>query len=148
VVGSLRVEANGAGVIGDVIFGDPASFRYAAALPLQSEKFTRAVFSQVANVAPFFTGLAIYNPGTVAAQVTIEVYNATGALAGQATVPVGAGQRISRLVSQLVPATASQAGGYVSIRSTQAIIAQQLFGDNGSNFLSAVPPTIVPPAPQ
>ena len=143
MVGSLRVEESGPGVIGDVIFGDPASFRYAAALALQSEKFTQAVFSQIANLAPFFTGLAIYNPGTVAAQVTIEVYNATGVLAGQASVPVGAGQRISRLVSQLVPATASQAGGYVNIRSSQPIIAQELFGDTGSNFLSAVPPTVV-----
>ena len=37
VVGSLKVESDGPGVIGDVIFGDPLAFEFAAALPLQSQ---------------------------------------------------------------------------------------------------------------
>jgi len=33
VIGSLRVESDGNGVIGDVIFGDPVNFGFAASLP-------------------------------------------------------------------------------------------------------------------
>ena len=59
VVGSLRVEADGPGVIGDVIFGNP-TLSSAAALQLQSKPFLEAVFSQVANTDQFFTGLALF----------------------------------------------------------------------------------------
>ncbi|MBI3939538.1 MAG: choice-of-anchor D domain-containing protein [Acidobacteria bacterium] len=142
-VGSLRAEANGDGVIGDVIFGDPTTFNYAAALPLQTQPLTRAIFSQVVNLPPLFTGLALYNPGTTAAQVTIEVFSAQGALIDQAGLTIRAGERVSKLVSQFAPSTAGQAGGYVSLRSTEPVIAQQLFGNYGLTFLSAVPPTIV-----
>ena len=72
VVGSLRIEADGPGTIGDVIFGDPLAFTYAASMPLQAQKFTKAVFSQVANALGFFTGLAFYNPNAEAADVTIK----------------------------------------------------------------------------
>lgn len=142
-VGSLRVEANGGGIIGDVIFGDPTSFNYAAALPLQTQPFTQAVFSQVVNLPPLFTGLALYNPGASVAQVTLEVFNAQGSLIGQASLTVRGGERVSKFVSQFAPSTAGQAGGYVSIRSTEPLIAQQLFGTYGLTFLSAVPPAMV-----
>ena len=45
-VGSLKVEADGGGVIGDVIFGDPETFQYVAALLLQTQAFTKAIFGQ------------------------------------------------------------------------------------------------------
>ncbi|MBI4447239.1 MAG: hypothetical protein HY645_15210 [Acidobacteria bacterium] len=141
--GSLRVEADGPGIIGDVIFGDPITFSNAASMLLQTRKFTRAVFGQVANLLGFFTGLALYNPGTATAQVTIEVFSAGGVKTGERTLSLGAGERISQLLSELIPATSGQAGGYVIVRSTEPLIAQQLFGDMGLTLLSAVPPTVV-----
>lgn len=143
LVGSLRVESDGSGVIGDVIFGDPAALRYAAGMPLQSEALRRAVFSQVANTPPFYTGLALYNPGTAPAEVVVDVFTSQGNLTGQARLTVRAGERISRLIPQLVSASGNQAGGYVVVQSSVPLIAQQLFGDSGGNFLSAVPPTIL-----
>ena len=59
-VGSLIVEADGDGVLGDVIFGDSENLAYAASLPLQTQAFTEALFNQVANVSGFFTGLASF----------------------------------------------------------------------------------------
>ncbi len=151
-VGSLEVNADGDGVVGDVIFGDATDFRFAAALPLQSEAFTDAVFSQVANVPGFFTGLALFYPGSPFgaacgedAEVTIEVFRADGTTSGSAVVALEAGHRISRLVPELAPASAGQAGGYIRVRSTQPLIAQMLFGalDNqGIRLLSAVPPAV------
>ncbi|MBI4456763.1 MAG: RHS repeat protein [Acidobacteria bacterium] len=143
VSGSIRVEADGSGIIGDIIFGDPSTFNYAAAAPLQTLTFTKAVFSQVANTADIFTGLALYNPGTSQAIVTIEVFSAEGTLTGSASLMVDGGKRLSKVVTELMPSTALQRGGYIVIRSTQPLIAQQLFGDSNLNFLSSVPPTIV-----
>ncbi|MDA2929085.1 hypothetical protein MYX84_03895 [Acidobacteria bacterium AH-259-O06] len=142
-IGSIRVEADGAGVIGDVIFGDPDSFNYAASMPLQTQKFRHAIFSQVANGLGFFTGLALYNPNMQTADVTIQVFSHEGQMTGEQTLQLSGGQRISQLVSELIPSTAEQVRGYIVIQSNQPLIAQQLFGDNGLNLLSAVPPTIV-----
>jgi hypothetical protein len=146
-VGSLRIEADGEGVIGDVIFGDPVGFNFAASLPLQTETFTEAVFSQVADLPGlFFTGLAFYNPGVLDAEVTIEIISANGELVGQATRVLEAGKRLSELTSQLVPDSAGQAGGYVLIRSDQPLIAQIIFGGLGPagiTLFSAVPPTVI-----
>jgi hypothetical protein len=51
--------------------------------------------------------------------------------------------RVSRLLIEWMPATTGQMRGYVMVRSTQPLIAQQLFGDTGMNFLSAVPPAVI-----
>ncbi len=145
--GSLRIEADGEGVIGDIIFGDPVAFNFAASLPLQTETFTEAVFSQVADLPGlFFTGLAFYNPGEVDAEITIEIISADGELMGQAVRVLEAGKRLSELTSQLVPDSAGQAGGYVLIRSDQPLIAQIIFGGlgpGGITLFSAVPPSVI-----
>lgn len=144
VIGSLRVIADSSGVIGDVIFGESGNAQYAAALPLQTHSFTEGVFSQVANGMGLFTGLAFYNPGSEAADVTVEVYSDTGTRTGvtQPPVRIEAGRRVSRLVNELVPASKGQVRGYVVVKSNQPLIAQQLFG--AGNLLSAVPPTASP----
>ena len=145
-VGSLRVVSNGYGIVGDVIFGDSLNYEYAASLPLQTQTFTEAVFSQVANLPGFFTGLAIYNLNPEDAQITIEVISADGAQVGASNQLLAAGQRLSALVPELVPASEGQAGGYVRIRSDRPLIAQQLFGATGPGgiaLLSSVPPTVV-----
>lgn len=148
-VGSLRVEADGPGVIGDVVFGDADLHRYAAALPLQSEAFNSAVFSQVANGFGLFTGLAFYNPGESGVAVTVEVYSLSGELTGTAQISLAAGVRRSELLSEMFPgnaAIASQVRGYILVRSTGPVIAQQLFGlvsQGGVTLMSAVPPSMI-----
>ena len=144
-IGSLHVTADGPGVIGDVIFGDPIAMYFAAGLTLQTKSFTEAVFSQVANGDNYFTGLAFYNPNQLSTDITIEVYSENGVKTGQLAAPIqlGPGMRVSRLLIEWMPATAGQMRGYVMVRSTQPLIAQQLFGDTGMNFLSAVPPAVI-----
>ena len=144
-VGSLQVEADGPGVIGDVIFGDPVGFQFAAALPLQTRSFLEAVFSQVANIPSFFTGLALFAPKEDA-DITIEVRAADGTLVGESQQFLEAGHRLSKLVPELAPDSDGQAGGYIVLRSTAPLIAQQLFGalgPEGIRLLSAVPPTVL-----
>ena len=147
LVGSLRVVSDGPGVAGDVIFGDGAAFEYAASLPLQTRTFLEAVFSQVANIPGFFTGLAAYNPGEDTAELQITVVTAGGLVSGQAIEELGPGERFAKTVVELVPESNGQAGGYVLIRSSQGVIAQVLFGriqESGQiTLFSAVPPTVI-----
>ncbi len=148
-VGSLRVSVDGEGVVGGVLFGDPARLDYAATLALQSRPFTDAVFSQVASIpGVLFTGLAFFNPETnpaaAAARITIEIFRANGQLAGRAERDLPPGARLSNLVEELVPASSGQAGGYIRITSSRPIIGQVLFGSvqNGAiRLFSAVPAT-------
>jgi len=143
LVGSLVVNVDGPGVSGDVMFGDPSAMNFAAALPLQTRKFSHAVFDQVANADGYFTGLALFNPNAQSASITLEVFSEAGALTGTFTTQLGADARISRLLTDLVPASTGQMRGFVRLSSTLPIIAQQLFGDGGLSFLSAVSPTII-----
>ena len=154
-VASLIVEADGEGVVGDVIFGDSLNFAYAASLPLQTRPFTEAVFNQVANVSGFFTGLAFFYPGSAEggspqgpqpdAEITVQVFLPGGEMADESVLTLAAGERISRLVEQLV-GEIELAGGYVRIFSTEEIIAQMLFGvvgPQGIQLFSAVPPSVI-----
>ncbi len=150
VQGSLRVESSGPGVVGDVVFGDPTTLRYAAALPLQTRLLRRAIFSQVANANTgggnaaniTFTGLAFHNPNAVEAQIVVTVFAADGTETGSRLLNLSAGRRTSNVLTGLIPSTAGQIGGYIVVQSTQPIVAQQLFGNLTLDYLSAVPPTI------
>ncbi len=151
-VGSMTIEADGTGVIGDVVFGDPTDLEFAAALPLQPNPFRRAVFSQVANgqlqpadpSTDTFTGIALFNPGTQASDVTVTVFDRDGAQVGTAfTTSLAPRQRLSRLIEDLVPPSGTLIRGFIVLEASQPIVAQELFGNNVLTFLSAVPPTVV-----
>jgi hypothetical protein len=142
-VGSLRVQADGPGVIGDVIFGDSTVFTTAAALPLQTGGFRKAVFSQVANGLGMYNGLALFNPGTETAHVTIEVFTAQGVKSGERELDLAPGHRLSRLLPEpeLMPSTNGQIGGYIILQSSHPLVAQEMFGT--PTLLSAVPPMVM-----
>lgn len=150
LVGSVAVESTLPGLIGDVIFGDPVGGEYAAALTLQTEPLRRAVFSQVANgerragdtLPPIFTGIAVFNPGDVATDVSLQVYDSQGVLQGEAGgIAMQPRARFSDLIQNLVPRSRGLLGGFVVLESTPGrVVAQELFG-NGRTFLSSVPPS-------
>ena len=144
--GSLRVDFDSPGVVGDVIFGDPSNLNFAASLPLQTATFREAIFSQLANAMGFFTGVALFNPGSADAEFTLEVVSSEGESVGQVTESLEAGQRVSRLVDQFVTDSAGQVGGFVTIVSDQPLVGQMLFGVSGAEgvtLFSAVPPTVI-----
>jgi hypothetical protein len=142
-IGSLRVEADGPGIIGDILFGDPNGLGFAASCPLENRKFKQAVFSHVANGLNYWTGLAVLNPNPQTASITLDVYAASGIKTGTAVLPLGPKQRFSKLLYQLLPVSDGQMGGYIMLTSNVPIQAQELYGDSALNFVSAVPPRIV-----
>ena len=144
-VGSLRVVASGAGVVGDVVFGSPTG-DYAAALRLQTELFLRAVYSQVAVLpGQFFTGLAFFNPTSANATVKVEVFSDQGEMTGEREFDLAQGGRLSRTLTELVPSITEQVGGYILVNSTQSLVGQELFGTNSLSLMSAVPPRFLKP---
>ncbi len=143
VTGSLRVEADGPGLLGNLLFGDPRTLDFASAVNLEGETFQDAVFSHVADVPGFFTGLALYNASEEENEVTLEVHQADGRLSGRSAFTLAAGARLSRLLPELVPASAGQAGGYIRVRSSRPLVGQQLFGNTKLSHLSAVPAQVI-----
>ncbi|MDA2933025.1 hypothetical protein MYX82_01640, partial [Acidobacteria bacterium AH-259-D05] len=157
--GSIQIDVDGPGVIGDVIFGDPGDpdtgvpnqVDFAAALPLQTKLFSKAVFSQVANGSTnpqdpstdAFTGISLFNPNQQSAQITLRVFDRNGTLVGETdSIVLEQNQRLSELVEDLIPETADLIGGHIVVESTQPLVAQSFFGNNTLQFLSAVPPRI------
>ncbi len=146
-VGSLSVSSDGAGVVGDVVFGEFGTFRFGAQLLLQHEGFHRALFGYVANSTAeslqdrTFTGIALFNPNPEDALVEILVIGSDGLPTGQVEFVLKAGERLSRVLPQLIPESAGQVGGYVVVQSSLLLIGQELFGNNRLDYLSAVPPT-------
>jgi len=142
VVGSMRVHADGPGVIGDVVFGQPGNLQWAAAMPLQMAGFRRAVFNQVANGMGYFTGLAMSNFTDQDSEVEIQVYSNQGNLVAEGVVNLGPGTRDSELLQEFLPLTGGQVGGWVLLTSTQPLIAQQLFALWDLTMMSAVPAVV------
>ena len=73
-----------------------------------------------------------------AAQIEIDVYGPNGGSPASQTIPVDSNHQISRLLSEFVPATATQIGGYVRIRSDQPIWAWEIYGS--SRLMVSGPP--------
>ena len=146
-VGSLIVSSDGAGVVGDIVFGESGTFRFGAQLLLQHQGFGRALFGHVANSTAqdprdqTFTGIALFNPNLADAQVAMVVTGSEGLPTGGLEFVLKAGERLSRTIVELVPESAGQVGGYVVVQSSLPLIGQELFGNNNLDYLSAVPPT-------
>ena len=137
-------------MIGDVTFGDAVNERFVASLPLDGTPLSNFVFSQVVEGAggggkPYFTGIAIYNPNASDVTVTIDVFSADGVKTGSATLPLRSGNRISKVLPELVPEVTNQIRGYIRISASGPIISFELFGDQALELLSAVPPQPITP---
>ena len=146
-VGSLIVNSDWSGVVGDVVFGESGTFRFGAQLLLQHQGFERALFGHVANSTAedprdqTFTGIALFNPNLADAQVAMVVAGSAGQPTGGLEFVLRAGERLSRTLLELVPESVGQVGGYVLVQSSLPLIGQELFGNNNLDYLSAVPPT-------
>jgi hypothetical protein len=111
-----------------------------AALPLFIAPASEFIFSHVAQAQGWFTGVAMMNPNQTAADFTLDVFRQDGALVGSRTGSLKPGEKISRLLYQLIPATARQIGGYIRVRADIPLVSFSLFGTDDGLSLSAIPP--------
>jgi hypothetical protein len=132
-VSTMSPFGSNASVIGVLDLENPADAVPIGARPAASN----CTLPYVANGNGFFTGLA-FATGAVAAKITIEVYSRSGGTPLSATMNLDANRQLSRLLSELVPASANQAGGYIRIHSDQPIWSWEIYGT--SQAIASGPP--------
>jgi hypothetical protein len=135
--GWLKVEASGSAINGFVEYsaGDNR-----ALVPAQLKAYSKAIFSYQVQSSGYFTGLAILNPGSVTTNVEITSLRGDASPHGKAQLVLKPGQKISKLIWELVGASRDAANGSVFVKSDSATIATQLFGNNTFLALANVAP--------
>jgi hypothetical protein len=91
------------------------------------------LFNHIADLTPWWTGIALVNPGSTDATVEVFAMNADGSLIGgaadvaSARFVLPARTKIARLLGEFIPATQTRPadGGFVLVRSTNNV---SLFG--------------------
>jgi hypothetical protein len=161
--GYVKVTADGP-IAGVVDYGAPGEGGEAVVPALLTPQ-TAVLFSHIADLFPWYTGLAIQNPSNAAANVEVYAMNPNNTLiGGAANVPtarftLAPGAKTAKLLSELIPQTQTRTGpdgGFVFVRTTNGvpIHAIQLFFTRDLKALANVsgaglPPgiTYVPPTP-
>jgi hypothetical protein len=88
---------------------------------------TDFTFPNVANGNGYFTGLA-FATGNAPAKITIDVYPQSGGTPLSMPFSLDANQEVARLLSEFVPASVNQQGGYIRIHSDQPISTWEIYG--------------------
>lgn len=143
--GYIEIVANGIRVAGSTVFGDINRQTSCSAMALVSTLQTNLLFSHVASNDMYFTGIAILNPNSSDAVVTLELYASDGTRLKTKNVQIGAKQRISRGLEEYFTLLAgkAQTSGYVRLKSYLPIAAFALFGTKDYTTLSAIPPLAI-----
>jgi hypothetical protein len=148
VTGSIKVSVKPANR-GPILYAPPllGCVRFAnvngsasASLPLLITPSNDFVYSHVAQNNDWFTGVAVLNQNADPASVTVNVYTNEGVKTGTYSTTLQPGERFSKLVYELIPATQGQSGGYIRVSSNAYLISFALFGTNDLRSLSAIPP--------
>ena len=143
IEGSMEIVADSQAVNGYFSYGIPGSGA-ATALAAVCQPKTSAVFSHLGTVPGFFTGIAALNSASLPANIRILAASPQGQILGSFYDVLEPGQRISRLVSDIIPAADNQSGGFIFVRSNVPIFLTSLFGTNDGRVLSNVPPQDIP----
>ena len=102
------------------------------------------LFSHIATVDGFFTGVALLNPGQLAANIRILAMRPGGEsdILGSFDSVLRPGERISKLITDLIENSTDQGAGFMFLRSTLPIYSSSLFGS--ATVLANIPPQISP----
>lgn len=145
--GYVVITSDGVKLAGDVLFGNPGSTPFAAALPLVSTAQSEMVFGQVASNDTFYTGVAVFNPNQTAAAASLRVFDSEGKLIAARGITIPALGRVSQLLTEYFPELKGRniGSGYITVSSSLSnLVGFALFGANNLSVLSAVPAQIVP----
>jgi len=137
------------------------SFRYddgyvqsGASVPATSIPRPRLLFSHVAHQVnagsggTYQTGIALLNPYGVSVQYTMKVYNGAGQLVAEATNSLGAGEKVSKILSHAAAGAGffTQAlaldSGHIEVSSELGLIGFELFFTEDFSQLASVPAQI------
>lgn len=124
-----------------------------AVVPVQPVPKPSMVFAHVAGQPTWYTGVGLLNTGTVPADVEVYTMSAAGSLTGgAANVPTAsfslpAGRKVARLLSEFIPPTVTQNGGFVFVRTANGVplYGMELFGSLSGRIIANVAAGGVPP---
>lgn len=139
--GWLKVETSVPSINGFLSYGLPGTGSIAA-VTAQPKPQKYAFFSHIAMTEGYFTGLALLNSGAVASGFRVKAYSGQGQVIGSFDGLLKPGERISKVLNELISGTAGVSGGFVSVVSDQPLFMTSLFGT--VNVLANVPPQEAP----
>lgn len=126
---------------GSVRFTDPAGSSIGSVLPLVGTGELKTTFSQVAQDATFYTGLAGINPTEQSMNLQIQVFDENGILKGAGSYEMPAKSKFAKVLTQVINGELpSLTRGYFQVTSPQAISTFALFGTWRGKVLAAIPP--------
>jgi hypothetical protein len=125
--GWIRVA--GAGRLAGVAAYQDSAAGSLAIVPSQSSGSAQFLFGHIASASPWYTGIALLNNTTTAANVEIYALNSAGTLIGGGSFSIAANTRRTSLLSQFVPQVVAD-GGWVFVRTTNNVplLGFELFG--------------------
>ena len=99
------------------------------AVQMQGAGDTSLIFGHIADLSPWWTGIALTNPSNLNAQVEVYAFDPSGNLIGgpaqssKAAFTLGPGKKTAFLLGEVVPQTQSRSsdGGYVFVRSVNGV---------------------------
>ncbi|MFQ5739796.1 MAG: DUF5719 family protein [Acidobacteriota bacterium] len=141
--GWIDVQSTSQTINGSLSYANSSSGSLAAVTTL-AKGSTEAVFSHLATSLGFFTGVAILNPGSLAANVRLVALLPDGTILGSFATTIQPRHRLSRLISDLIGEAADQGGGWVFVRSDVPVYLTSLFGTLDGKVLANIPPQSVP----
>jgi hypothetical protein len=151
VNGWVQVSSiSGVPITGYIAYADTIAAGVTAVAPRQDGQ-KNLLFAHIADLRPWWTGLAILNANPVDASVAVFAVTPDGALIGKAAFTLTAGSKTSKLLSELIPQTQTRTtdGGLVFVQSNMPLFGIELFFSRDLQILANVPAasgdTYVPP---
>jgi len=139
LVGWLEVEASTPSLNGVLTYTVPSlGSRASVAAVSQGSQFS--IFSHIATVLGYYTGLAVLNPGALTANLQLAAMDYSGKPVGTHSEALAPGARISKLITELIPESQSMGGGFIWLRSDLPVYSTSLFGRLENGILSNIPP--------
>ncbi len=143
IEGWLEVRASSSSVTAAITYRVAESGAAASVAPV-ARGSRGAIFSHIATTRGFFTGVAALNPGSAPADLSLVALSADGQPLGRFNTVLGPGERISRLITDLIPASAGQAGGFTHVAASRPVFLTSLFGTLDGSVLANIPPQSAP----
>ncbi len=136
--GWIKVQSPAAALNGYVTYGI-LSIGSLAAVAGSGQGRTRAIFSHIATAQNYFTGVAVLDAGSSVASVRVLAIRPDGQVLGSLDTVLQPRQRISKLIDELIPQAAGQAGGLIWVKSDVPVNLTSLFGTSSGTVLANIP---------
>jgi hypothetical protein len=130
---------------GFVGFADSEHRKFSAVAPL-SPSSENLIFPSVVSNETYFTGLAVLNPWTGAARVSVKLLDRNGVVIRSITAPLGGKERRAWLLTEYFPdlEAIGTTTGYLVISSDKAVNGLGVIGTRNQSAVVAIPGLALP----